>query len=388
MDNTLQDDIGNGHNVCYLARLPVEMQEHIVSYLQNDVITPNYEPDPVFKDRMRATFYKNMIMKDEKSGNDNNVKVAGKHLAINQRGSLEYKDLKSKKKKKIIVSNIDTGSSGTVRNDYLYRSGLLSPKNIVTTVALSPNNQYFIALVDNNALRTFSIEGHEDRRGDFALEDYYSHEGLVPHNHLYQDWEENQLRGYISDLAEYDAEGNKAGNFLINQPALNPVRLVAISDDGEFRAFANDRQVFVQYGDEYKKIYELPLKYIDATLSKLFPFKRGMFRALSFNKQGTAVGILHHGFYNELPDKGDQQGDVYAAVRADLTQKIKEHSSDKYADLFNNQRLTYVMIRRNPKLFSAIFKEVAVVNVKKAKLSLADYFRMRGVCKDWYAQMG
>jgi hypothetical protein len=71
-------------------------------------------------------------------------------------------------------------------------------------------------------------------------------------------------------------------------------------------------------------------------------------------------------------------------VRSHAMKKIDESCSPKEAQSLKNKSLTFERLCKNPLLFSTVFKNVTVVPVKdKIPFTLAVYFRMIGVCKDW-----
>lgn len=387
-------------SICYLAQLPIPIQQQIVDYLSLDL--PTYETEDVFKKRLEKMDYCPIATVNTP------VALKDKKVSINKNGSLILSQKKKflTEKELLISSNTDVNVVRTLRN--IFKSTVkhsFTPQNQVMGFVLSPNKRYIASLIHFDKIQLHSAITKE-MLSEISLQEYYDNEGSLQ-SQSEEQVDEFLARRYYSNL-EFECYGRSVANYVPkNKNELhkwqNPVRTFTVSNNAQLIAFPNDHQIFlITRKDENsyccKKIYESSLKHLPPDLFDIAGIKNGNIKGLIFNRQNTKLGILYNEFYQLVPDKGSDLAS--SLTDRDTYMKYVIIQILQFQNLTQEEQTAIEAIKELPgktfmiKAFpiiekkdnnDAIYKK-EVLTLVEDKLTLADWFRRMAVCKKWQEQ--
>lgn len=355
------------------ALLPTEIQQIIVNYCDCDT-----------RDQFK-------ILKNNKriiSSSDQASIFNNKELIINDKGSLKIKKY-TKNKIKLYLASLFKLNSHTLAKSSLDTT----PKHMIQEkfFGLSPSHKFAAFKKNHHEIEIFNLTT-KTKKASYRLDDYYNNDGTI----LYKKNNPDLIaRGY---------------RILNKTTYFNPVRSIAVSDNGEKLAFANDHQVFVvdnvENQEPYRKIYEEPLKYFgpfkesnepDAFYPLLSP------KEIEFSPDASKLLISHRN-YDAFPPQTDISNppslfpffrklfeNLFEKYRDCLPQEMlnnietlnKEQDDESYSNQAIDLLSVFKNAENNLKHFTFVDIRPEKVIQKENKMSaLTRYFKKKGVCKN------
>lgn len=279
----------------YLGLLPREILSQVVLYC-------NGESDELFIERLKNDAYPNQRSKSVTLDHE-------KKIELTKDGILKIKSKQEGSTLSIAIPHDTDSPQASTFKDFL--SGTLfnwirKPKQKkpqkVTRFAVSENKKNLALLIDNTRIDSYTLHDYKAfLHNTFSLKSYFENEGCL--GYVYSNGYEETARGYT--VAE---DCQKESGEKWNYPYHNPVRLLAISHNGQV-AFANDHQIFLinMDGLTYRKIHQDTLKHIGPlkiSRKNCFLFLRhGNFATIAFNNSGTALGFIYACMVDVLDDR-------------------------------------------------------------------------------------
>lgn len=414
------DGMGEQTGICWLALLPQDIQNEIVSYLI--YANTKCETPELFKQRvakMPAAHTETIEGENEviffKNENDS-LLVRYKEEFITEAD--EQLPMESPTNSYFIRIEDSSFFNKTFSffSSWLSKNSLASSKNKVSCFALSPNKKLLVAVIDHAWIKVYNAAKKENEESlrTFSLSDYNQHEGFVPTPQNEVEELEYQMRGYEPEAIDGPTFIEPT---LTKYANINPIRAIAVSNNTDI-FFANDCAVFsVEKNDAgvlfHKKLHEDPKVLLNIQINDtnfaLMPnaLKHGNIVGLFTNNQTTKLAIVYHKLYHDFKQI------EHAIPLEDIDDfinklAIKRFLATRHPEIMNNEDENDLKKIKNFNLYKnklikslpfacsnhvqqefrgdelsmiSDFNEVRLINLKEKAWTLEKYLQLKGICK-------